>query len=116
VLMLEGMAQLAGLLLEASLQAQFACEAKAVLTVIERTKFREMIRPGDTLVYRADVTSVRWDGGKASARAVCRGREVVTTGLTFAFKHLDDPALEQRRAELLRTWLQPEPESPSRVT
>src|SRR5512138_3447927 len=45
VLILEGMAQLSGLLLEAGLKARYDKDAKAVLTVIERTKFREMARP-----------------------------------------------------------------------
>ncbi len=49
VLILEGMAQLAGLLLEASLEQKYAKSAKAVLTVLERTKFRAMAKPGDTL-------------------------------------------------------------------
>jgi 3-hydroxyacyl-[acyl-carrier-protein] dehydratase len=112
VLMIEGMAQLAGLLLEASLQAQLGRDAKAVLTVIERTKFREMVRPGDTLTYRAEVIAVNADGGKAAAQATLNGRVVVTTGLVFAFKYIDDPALETRRAELMRIWL-PEAPQPS---
>ena len=49
VLILEGMAQLAGLLLEESLRQRFGIGAKAVLTVLERTKFRAMVGPGDTL-------------------------------------------------------------------
>jgi 3-hydroxyacyl-[acyl-carrier-protein] dehydratase len=40
VLVLEGMAQLSGLLLEAGLQQKYARNAKAILTVLERTKFR----------------------------------------------------------------------------
>jgi glutamate-1-semialdehyde aminotransferase len=40
-LMIEGMALLAGLLLEASLKARHDRDAKAILTVIERTKFRD---------------------------------------------------------------------------
>ena len=55
VLILEGMAQLSGLLLEASLKEKFGKDAKAVLTVIERTKFRRLVRPGDTLNYRTEV-------------------------------------------------------------
>jgi hypothetical protein len=47
VLIVEGMAQLAGLLLEATLKQGLGKEAKAVLTVLERTKFRELVRPGD---------------------------------------------------------------------
>ena len=107
VLMIEGMAQLAGLLLEASLAASCECDAKALLTVLERTKFREMIRPGDTLLYRAEVMSVNPNGGKAAAQATCNGRLAVSTGLVFAFKEVADPALEARRDELLRTWLRP---------
>ena len=105
VLMLEGMAQLAGLLLEASLKEKFDLEAKAILTVVERTKFREMVHPGDTLVYRAELMSVNPVGGKVSAQATCAGRPVTATGMVFAFKVVDDPILECRRRELMRIWL-----------
>jgi 3-hydroxyacyl-[acyl-carrier-protein] dehydratase len=107
VLMVEGMAQLAGLLLEASLPEQHRPSAKAVLTVLERTRFREMVRPGDTLTYRAEVISVNSVGGKASVQATVAGRTVVTTAMVFAFKYLDDPELERRRAALLETWMAP---------
>jgi 3-hydroxyacyl-[acyl-carrier-protein] dehydratase len=107
VLMLEGMAQLSGLLLEASLREQFQQSGKALLTVLERTKFRQFVRPGDTLVYRAEVMSVNPDGGKVSARASLAGQVVVTTGMVFAFKYVDDPMLESRRAALMKTWMQP---------
>jgi 3-hydroxyacyl-[acyl-carrier-protein] dehydratase len=105
VLMIEGMAQLAGLLLEASLKEQFARDGKAILTVLERTKFRDMVRPGDTLVYRAEVMSVNPNGGKVAAQAKCGERVAVTTGMVFAFKYIDDPILESRRAELMNLWL-----------
>jgi hypothetical protein len=35
------------------------------------------------------------------------GQVVVTTGMVFAFKYVDDPMLEARRAALMRTWMQP---------
>lgn len=57
VLILEGMAQLSGLLLEVSLKSRFGKDAKAVLTVVERTKFRQMVHPGDTLAYRHSGTT-----------------------------------------------------------
>ncbi len=107
VLMLEGMAQLSGLLLEASLQEKFQRSAKAILTVLERTKFRQLVRPGDSLVYRAEVASVNPEGGKVSARASLAGEVVVTTGMVFAFKYVDDPMLEARRAALMKTWMEP---------
>ena len=107
VLMIEGMAQLAGLLLEESLRDKHGDNAKALMTVLERTKFREPVRPGDTLVYRTEVMSLNKNGGKASAQASCNGRIVVTTGMVFAFKHVDDPMLETKRAELLKLWKEP---------
>jgi 3-hydroxyacyl-[acyl-carrier-protein] dehydratase len=104
VLMIEGMAQLAGLLAEASLKACHGCDAKAILTVLERTKFRAMVRPGDTLVYRAEMMSVNREGGKASVQALRNERVIVTTAMVFAFKYIDDPLLETRRAALLKMW------------
>lgn len=105
VLMIEGMAQLAGLLLEASLKQKHGQDAKAVLSVLERTKFREPVRPGDTLTYRAQVISVSKSGGKVSAEALRDGRVVVTTGMVFGFKYIDDPMLEAKRAALMKVWM-----------
>ena len=107
VLILEGMAQLAGLMLEATLQADRAKEAKAVLTVIERTKFRDLVKPGDTLTYRAEVVAVNEAGGKARVRAIRGDREVASTAMTFAFKYVDDPKLDEKRRELLSIWMGP---------
>lgn len=105
VLIIEGMAQLSGLLLEASLKNKYGKDAKAVLTVLERTKFRELIRPGDTLIYRTEVISVNTNGGKVSAQALRNGRVVVTSGMVFAFKYIDDPLLEAKREVLMKLWM-----------
>ena len=107
VLMIEGMAQLAGLLIEATLKEKHAMDAKALLTVLERTKFREPVRPGDTLTYRAEVVSVNRSGGKATAQATCNGRVVATTGMVFVFKQVDDPLLAETRASLMKIWMEP---------
>ena len=105
VLIIEGMAQLSGLLLEATLKEKYDRNAKAILTVLERTKFREPIRPGDSLKYQTQVNSVNTNGGKVSAQALCNGRIVVTTGMVFAFKYIDDPLLEAKRAALMKVWM-----------
>ena len=105
VLIIEGMAQLSGLLLESSLKKKYAQDAKAVLTVLERTKFREVVRPGDTLTYSTEVISVNENGGKVSVKAVCQNRTVVTSAMVFAFKYVDDPMLETKRRDLMKTWM-----------
>jgi 3-hydroxyacyl-[acyl-carrier-protein] dehydratase len=112
VLILEGMAQTAGLLLEASLLAARGRQAKAVLTVLERTKFRDMVRPGDTLLYRAEVVSVNSAGGKARVRAQRGDRLVVETEMVFAFKAVDDPKLDEKRTALMAVWMADRQETP----
>jgi 3-hydroxyacyl-[acyl-carrier-protein] dehydratase len=108
VLILEGMAQISGLLLEASLQQKYAKSAKAVLTVLERTKFRALVKPGDSLIYRTELTSVNEVGGKVKATA-SRGKTVVTsTGMVFAFKYIDDPLLDEKRRRLMELWMRAE--------
>ena len=105
VLILEGMAQLSGLLLEASLKARYGKDAKAILILIERTKFRDLVRPGDQLVYQAQVTSVNEAGGKAGVQALRDGKEIVSSGLVFTFKYVDDPDLDRKRQALLNLWM-----------
>jgi 3-hydroxyacyl-[acyl-carrier-protein] dehydratase len=105
VLIIEGIAQLSGLLLEASLKEKHGENAKAIMTVLERTKFREVVRPGDTLTYSAEVTAIGKSGGKTTARALCNGRTVATTGMVFAFKYVDDAMLEAKRDALMKVWL-----------
>jgi 3-hydroxyacyl-[acyl-carrier-protein] dehydratase len=105
VLILEGLAQLAGLLLEASLKQDFGQEAKAVLSVLEHTKFREMAKPGDTLTYRAEVVSIHAAGGKAAVEARRADRLIARTEMLFAFHTIDDLELEKKRSELMRVWM-----------
>ena len=105
VLMIEGMSQLAGLLLEEELKAKYGCDGKALLVVLERTKFREPVRPGDTLVYQVEICSLNKNGGKAAAKAMVNGQVAVTSGMTFAFKYIDDPSLESKRTELMKMWM-----------
>jgi 3-hydroxyacyl-[acyl-carrier-protein] dehydratase len=104
VLILEGMAQLAGLLLEASLKQQYDKNAKAVLTVLERVKFRAMVRPGDSLVYQAEVLSLNEAGGKIKAAARRADKLVTSTEMVFAFKYIEDPLLDEKRKQLMAVW------------
>jgi len=104
VLIVEGMAQLSGLLLEDSLKDKYDTDAKAVLTVLERTKFRDMVRPGDTLTYHSELVSLNKAGGKVTVTAYRDDKPVVTSGMTFGFKYVDDPQLDIRRRELMKIW------------
>ena len=106
VLMIEGMAQISGLLLEATLSQKYGKDAKAVLTLLERTKFRGLVRPGDTLTYQTEVTAINENGGKVSVQAISDSRQVVTSGMVFAFKYVEDPLLTEKRQALMKLWMQ----------
>src|SRR5512138_48598 len=90
VLILEGMAQLGGLLLEESLRARTGQSRKALLTVIERTRFRRMVRPGDRLLYRTEIAGLNETGGKVRAVASCDGETAATSDLVFGFREVND--------------------------
>jgi 3-hydroxyacyl-[acyl-carrier-protein] dehydratase len=104
VLILEGLAQLGGLLLEAGPSPGRGRKAKAVLTILERTKFRALVKPGDLLRYQAEVVSLNDTGGKVRAAAY-RGETIVTTTeMVFAFKDTDDALMEEKRRRLMEIW------------
>ncbi len=105
VLILEGLAQLGGLVLEKCLQARHGKDAKAVLTVLERTKFRALVKPGDTLRYRVELVSINEAGGKVKANAYRDETLVTSTEMVFGFKEVDDPLMEQKRQRLMDIWM-----------
>ncbi|MHC4717133.1 MAG: hotdog family protein, partial [Planctomycetota bacterium] len=69
------------------------------------TRFRDLVRPGDTLTYYSELVSVNESGGKVRVRADRDGRTVAESGMVFAFKYVDDPKLDARRRELMAVWL-----------
>lgn len=107
VLILEGLAQLSGLLLEAGLKENLGREAKSVLTVLERTKFRVLVKPGDSLRLVAEVAALNETGGKVKASAYREGVLVLNTEMLFAFKYVNDSTIEERRQRLLEIWMRP---------
>ena len=104
VLLIEGMAQLAGLLVEFGLEKRYGKSAKAVLTVLERTKFRAMVKPGDCLLYRSEVSSLNETGAKVKASALREGTLITSTEMVFGFKYLQDPMLDAKRRQLMALW------------
>lgn len=102
-LILEGMAQLSGLLLEeaASLQAG---RIKALMTVVEKAKFRRQIRPGERLTYQAEVLSVNESGGKTQVEALVDGQPCAEARLVFAFAAYRNERLEALQQAAVALW------------
>jgi 3-hydroxyacyl-[acyl-carrier-protein] dehydratase len=104
-LILESLAQLAGVLLEASMRERGRHDLHALLTMADRAKFRRLVRPGDKLELEARALGVTEDGGQAQTLARVDGALVAEAQLSFAFAQVTNPKVLARRREFLDIWL-----------
>jgi 3-hydroxymyristoyl/3-hydroxydecanoyl-(acyl carrier protein) dehydratase len=104
-LVLESMAQLGGVLVEAAMRERGRRDLHALLVLVNRAKFRHMVRPGDRLELEAVVGSVTEDGGQVRATATVDGKVAAEAELGFAFAQVTDQRLIDRRREILDVWL-----------
>lgn len=111
-LTLESLAQLGGVLCEATMRLQGRDDLHALLVGVERAKFRRMVRPGDRLELEARALRVQESGGQVKATAELDGALAVEAELTFAFAEVKHPSLIQRRREVLNVWLHGSTEEP----
>jgi 3-hydroxyacyl-[acyl-carrier-protein] dehydratase len=111
-LILEAMAQLGGVLVEATMRARGQENLHALLTIVHDAKFRHMVRPGDRMELEALGLAASEDGGQVRALARVEGQLVAQAELTFAFARVNDPKLLARRREVLNVWLHGSTEDP----
>ncbi|MBL0217262.1 MAG: 3-hydroxyacyl-[acyl-carrier-protein] dehydratase FabZ [Myxococcales bacterium] len=104
-LILEALAQLSGVLLEATMRERGRHDLHAILTMADRAKFRHVVRPGDRLELEARVERVSEDGGQAQAFARVEGKLASEAMLSFAFMQVTDPGVLAKRREYLEIWL-----------
>src|SRR4051812_20545910 len=93
-LIIEALAQLGGVLVEATMRQRGKTDLHALLTMIDRAKFRHVVRPGDRLLLEARVIAVQDDGGQVKATARVEEQRVAEGELTFAFAHITHPTLK----------------------
>lgn len=106
VLIIEALAQLSGLLLEATVERDYKKKVKALLTMLEKVKFRNISKPGDTLILNSEILSVHEDSGRVKTVAKVDEKIIAETEMTFVWVSLDDPELEKKRQQLLDFWLE----------
>lgn len=99
-LLIESMAQLGGALLELSLRDTLAFCPRCVLSMV-KAKFREMVKPGDSLQLRADVLSIHEQAAQVRCVGTCNGASRCEAELTYVILHIDDPALQASRDHFL---------------
>ncbi|MCB1193928.1 MAG: 3-hydroxyacyl-ACP dehydratase FabZ [Leptospiraceae bacterium] len=105
VLILEGMAQLSGLLVEETVRAETKQNPKALMSKIENAKFRVPVYPGDVLHYEATIESVNELGAKTSVKAYVLEKVVAQCSILFSFHQIDNPTLESHRSKIISQWM-----------
>ena len=103
-LIVESLAQLGGVLLEASMRLRDRFDLHALLVGIERAKFRRMVRPGDQLELETKVVRVLEDGGQIKGIARLEGKVAAEAELSFAFTHVTNPEVLAQRRQVLNIW------------
>ncbi len=104
ILILEGMAQLGGIFLEETVKENMGIEKKAIMTIIDKTKFRDISKPGDSLIYTAKVISFNDSAGKVQVEAHREDRLIVSSKITFVLDAYNDPILKRDRERLIGLW------------
>jgi 3-hydroxymyristoyl/3-hydroxydecanoyl-(acyl carrier protein) dehydratase len=104
-LVLEALAELGGVLLEATLRERGRRDLFAVLSIVERMKLRRMVRPGDRIDLEARGIVAQEIGGRVRALAHVDGQLVTETEITFSLVQITNPKVIEQRMELLDVWL-----------
>lgn len=106
VLIIESLAQLAGLMIEMSFEE--GRYRKAILSIVDKTKIKFMARPGDQIVMKAELESISESGAVCAVSAEVGGRLLAETRLTFALMDAGavyDRFLEDERQALIATLM-----------
>ena len=104
-LILEGLSQLGGTLLEATMREKGRATVSALLTMIDRAKFRNPVRPGDRLELETTVLAFSDNAGQVQAVAKVDDKVVAEAQITFAFVEVKNEKLLASRAEYLKILL-----------
>lgn len=99
-LLIEGMAQLGGALLELSLRDVLDHCPRCVMSTV-KAKFRGFTRPGDLITMRAEVLARREESAKVKVVGTRGEDRVCEAELLYVFLQIDDPLLEASRNEFL---------------
>ena len=111
VLVIEAMAQLAGFLLEVTVNTADSPTRRAVLAQIEHAKFHAPAVPGDRLEIEVQLDSLLAGAGRVRAEvhvdsgtAEVGRRRIARAELTFVFVENASDRLHEARKNLYRLW------------
>lgn len=85
VLLTESMAQLLGLLIEKTYYKEYGDKQKVypMLSIIQKAKFRDIVKPGDQCQIKAELTSIDSRRANGKAQIIVENRLVAEATLSF---------------------------------
>jgi len=104
-LIVEGLAQIAGFLLELSVNTDEAVDVRrAMLAQIDKMKFYETTGPGECLDYTVTVSSLHTDAAQVQVEATKQGVMAAKGRLNFALLTIDSIKISEQRQQLYKVW------------
>lgn len=104
-LITEGLAQLAGFLLEMSYNKDESAPVKrALLVQVDKMKFHSTSGPGDKLIYQAQIESLIDDTALVNVSVTCDGEKRAKGKLMFMLKEFDSSKVTEQRIDLYSVW------------
>lgn len=103
-LLIESMAQLAGVLVEETLIDRGTEGLLALLIMVDRARFRHPVRPGDSILIEAQAGSIDELKASVSATASVDDRVVAQAELAFVLGSEHPVQLYEQRRALVKLW------------
>jgi 3-hydroxymyristoyl/3-hydroxydecanoyl-(acyl carrier protein) dehydratase len=75
---------------------------RSILSIVQKFKLRQPAGPGDRLLYRADLVTMREEFGVVNVRADLDGEVCAEGELIFTFVDIPDETLHASRLELYK--------------
>jgi 3-hydroxyacyl-[acyl-carrier-protein] dehydratase len=104
VLLVESCAQLAGFLLECTVNEPGKPLRRALLGQINKTKFHEAAGPGDRLELEVELSGQLESAAQVTFTVSCEGKRIARGGLTFFLKEIDSERVHEQRRYLYTLW------------
>jgi 3-hydroxyacyl-[acyl-carrier-protein] dehydratase len=104
VLVLEAASQLAGFLLEMTLNKSGAPPCRALLVQVDLAKFHEPAGPGDQLDILVRIESLRESAAQVVTEVTAGPKRVARAGLTFVMRQVESPRVHEQRRYIYKLW------------
>jgi 3-hydroxyacyl-[acyl-carrier-protein] dehydratase len=104
VLVIEAASQLAGFLLEVTLNRAGEPVCRALLVQVELAKFHEPAGPGDQLDIAVRIESLREAAAQVVAEVTAGPKRVARAGLTFVMRPVESQRVHEQRRYIYKLW------------